>query len=107
MRKGALRSFDARQEFLDNLAAEMGVSAPTLVPSSVTWVGIDALRPHEEVNTTRATELLEYYRSAASILAIVVDKESKVVIDGHHRLHALKALGHTKAPCVLVDCELG
>ena len=48
MREGALRSFDARREFLDNLAAELGVPKPSSkadsisgtalpLPAHVTW----------------------------------------------------------------------
>ena len=105
MKKGALRSFDARKEFLDNLAQEMGVIAPSCPEGRVTWLSTDSLLPHEEVDSSRAAELLEYYRDAVSIPAIVVEKENRIVIDGHHRLHALRALGRKTVPCILVDCE--
>merc|ERR1711924_406358 len=37
--------------------------------------------------------------------AIVVDAATWMVVDGHHRLSALKALGRTKVPCLLINYD--
>jgi hypothetical protein len=38
--------------------------------------------------------------------SIAVDENSNVVLDGHHRLRALKELGYTKIPVKFVDYNL-
>ena len=36
-------------------------------------------------------------------MPIAVDKKTYVILDGHHRLQALKRLGYTKIPVILID----
>lgn len=125
IREGALRSFDARREFLDDLAATLGVQDPAkqlpshsfaaapapahidLGPATVAglnmrfeWIEADDLIPHEKTEAKKVAEILDKLSGADATLPAIVVDESKVVIDGHHRLEAMKSLGHTHVPCI-------
>jgi uncharacterized protein (DUF1015 family) len=67
-------------------------------------VEIEKLKEHEEIKPEYLEELKNQIRSDGVLkMAIAVDKDTYVVLDGHHRLHALKKLGCTKIPVTLVD----
>lgn len=73
------------------------MSQPELVP--IGW-----LRAHEHYVEARVMELVERFRRTGVIdYAIVADAETGTVIDGHHRLEALRRLDAERAPVVLVD----
>jgi len=64
------------------------------------------LAPHERVIPGRVEALLHAITAAGRVYKpIIVDEETLTVIDGHHRLHALKLMGARKAPVLLVDYE--
>jgi ParB-like chromosome segregation protein Spo0J len=74
-----------------------GVRRLSLVP--VAW-----LKPHEQFVEERVREVLENFRKAGAIdFAIVADARTGTVIDGHHRLEALRRLHAVLAPAFLVD----
>ena len=62
-----------------------------------------SLRGHEEVIPdnleTRTSKLLRkgFYK------AIIVDRESMVILDGHHKWTAAKSLGLARVPVIMVD----
>ena len=67
-------------------------------------VEIDKLKEHEEVNREHSERLKNEILSEGVLKkSIAVDRNTNVVLDGHHRLRALKELGYTKIPAVLVD----
>jgi len=67
-------------------------------------VELNKLRQHEEVDPAHLKELKEEIRSDAVLkFAIVVDKNTNVILDGEHRFNALKELGCKKIPVVYVD----
>lgn len=69
-------------------------------------VRIGDLREHEEVVAARVTELFEKIRSDGYMyVPLVADARTLVVIDGHHRLSALKRMGAKRVPVHLVDYE--
>lgn len=77
--------------------AGTGVRRMSLVP--ITW-----LKPHEEFVDARVREVLENFRRQGSVdFAIVADAKTGTVIDGHHRLEALKRLHAALVPTFLVD----
>jgi len=50
--------------------------------------------------------VLEAIRAAGAVYKpIIVDAETLTVVDGHHRLAALKLIGARRAPVLLVDYE--
>lgn len=72
----------------------------------ITILDINSLYLHEEIipnvvnQLTRTIELDGYLKHP-----VIADKESRVVLDGMHRVAALKALGHKRIPVCLVDYE--
>jgi len=72
--------------------------------STLTLVPIQELLPHEEVNEIHLTELIFILKNDPFLNdPIIADEKSFVVLDGMHRLEALKKLGLKLAPCLLVD----
>ncbi|MEA3200891.1 MAG: L-serine kinase [Thermoplasmata archaeon] len=62
------------------------------------------LKAHEEYVEARVVELVERFRRTGLVdYAVVADRETGTVIDGHHRLEALRRLGAHLVPAVLVD----
>jgi len=60
-------------------------------------IDILRLRDHEEIDPFRFKELMkEMIEDGFQRDPIIVDKESGVVLDGHHRRNILKTLGYSK-----------
>lgn len=69
-------------------------------------IAIEKLKEHEEIRPDYLEELKNQIKSDGILkMAIAVDKDTRVILDGHHRLHALKELGYTKIPVILVDYQ--
>jgi len=69
---------------------------------------ISVLKPHERTDDSRLKNLSEEILSDGILKKpIVVDEKTNTIIDGHHRVEALKLLGCTKIPVCYVDymCE--
>jgi len=78
-------------------SAGPGVRRMSLVP--IAW-----LKAHEEFVDARVREVLENFRRQGAVdFAIVADAKTGTVIDGHHRLEALKRLHAALVPAHLVD----
>lgn len=70
----------------------------------VVLVPIDSLRSHEEVIEKHVNELIKAIASAKKLYyPVLVDEETMIVLDGHHRVEALKRLGAKFIPAILVD----
>jgi hypothetical protein len=64
------------------------------------------LAPHERVVPERVEAVLQAILAAKALYKpVIVDEATLTVIDGHHRLHALKLLGARRVPVLLVDYE--
>ena len=73
-------------------------------PLNVRLVELDKLKQHEEVDQTHLEELKKEIKSDGILkIAIAVDMNTNIVLDGEHRLNALKKLGCKKVPVVFVD----
>jgi len=67
-------------------------------------VDITQLREHESVDLSYLGKLKEeIIKDGFLRKAISVDVNSMVVLDGHHRLNALRELGCNKIPVIFVD----
>ena len=67
-------------------------------------VPIRDLKTHETAEDDRVRRVLRQMQSTGVVkMAIIVDSRSLVVLDGVHRLTALRMLGATRAPAWLVD----
>jgi ParB-like chromosome segregation protein Spo0J len=65
---------------------------------------LELLREHEETEPARLQEIVRELRELGRPLEpIVVDASSYVILDGHHRFRACRALGWRTIPCYLVD----
>lgn len=73
---------------------------------TVATVPLSWLKAHEQYVEARVVELLERFRRTGCVdYAVVVDRATGTVIDGHHRLEALRRLGAASVPVVLVDYD--
>jgi len=62
------------------------------------------LRPHERVDANLLLKLSELIQADGALeKPIAVAEGYYVILDGHHRYHALLALGCTKVPVYLID----
>ncbi|HET6405972.1 MAG TPA: transcriptional regulator [Candidatus Thermoplasmatota archaeon] len=62
------------------------------------------LKAHEQYVASRVEQLQHHFLHRDAIdYAIVADERTGTVIDGHHRLEALRRIGTTWAPAFLVD----
>jgi len=67
-------------------------------------VPIDALRAHEEIDEKDLPGLVEEIRSRGELhYPIWVARGSHVILNGHHRVAALRRLGAVRAPAWLID----
>lgn len=65
---------------------------------------IEVLKPHEDVDPHRLSSLTrEIGLDGVLKRPIVADRRTNVVLDGHHRLQALKLLGCRLIPVIYVD----
>lgn len=70
----------------------------------VVLLDIDSLLSHEMTEESRLSSLKEeILRDGFLRRPILVDEKTRVIIDGHHRLKALKELGCRYIPAVLID----
>lgn len=73
---------------------------------TATTVPLPWLKAHEQYVEARVVELLERFRRTGCVdYAVVVDRATGTVIDGHHRLEALRRLGAARVPVHLVDYQ--
>ena len=72
----------------------------------ITFLKIEELKEHEEIRPTYLEELKNEILSDGILkMPIAVDKTTYIILDGHHRLHALKRIGCRKIPVILVDYQ--
>lgn len=70
----------------------------------ITIIDLKKLKGHEEINSENLNILKNKIKSDGILkMPIVIDKKTYVVLDGHHRLEALKELGYKRIPVKLVD----
>ena len=69
-------------------------------------IPIESLRPHEQIVDDHVEELLEDIRRRGILIKpILVDEKTLTILDGHHRVEALRRLGAKYVPAVLVDYD--
>ncbi|WP_439506878.1 ParB N-terminal domain-containing protein [Sediminibacterium sp.] len=76
------------------------------VVTSIGEVNIDALKCHEEVVEDRLNSFVNYLQTLEGdilISSIIVCSKSMMIIDGHHRYHALKQFGIKKIPVTFIN----
>ncbi len=72
----------------------------------VTFFEIEALKEHEEIRPDYLEALKnEILGDGMLKMPICIDKKTCIILDGHHRLQALKKIGCKKIPVVMVDYQ--
>ena len=70
-------------------------------------IEIRKLNPHEQIIAENLKKLLTSLKVEKRLKEpIIVDEETKVILDGHHRAKAFSLLGLKEIPCKLVDYSL-
>jgi len=71
-------------------------------------IAIGLLKPHEEICLLRLKSLrVGDQKSGCVKNPIIADKNTLVILDGHHRWNSLLSLGAAFCPCCLVDYQSG
>jgi len=71
-------------------------------------IDIEKLRPHEEICEIHLNDLLADIKKDGFLAdPIIADKDTLVILDGHHRYNTLKRLGARFCPVCLVDYKDG
>src|SRR4030066_1431881 len=70
------------------------------------FLNLEELREHEEIRPDYLEALKnEILCDGILKMPIAVDKNTFIILDGHHRLHALRKMGSKKIPVILVDYQ--
>ncbi|MHA1828850.1 MAG: ParB N-terminal domain-containing protein [Candidatus Heimdallarchaeaceae archaeon] len=71
---------------------------------ALTIISLDKLKEHEEIEHEYLEKLKNQIQKDGVLKRpIVVDRNSKIILDGHFRYNTLKKLGYTKIPAYFVD----
>jgi hypothetical protein len=72
----------------------------------IVFLEMEELKEHEEIRPEYLEALKNEIVSDGILkMPIAVDRNTYIILDGHHRLHALKKIGCKKIPVVLVDYQ--
>ncbi len=86
--------------------AKAAQTCPLEGREDIIFVEINHLKEHEEVRPPYLEELKNQILCDGILkMPIAVDKETYVILDGHHRLRVLKGIGCTRIPVLLVDYQ--
>ena len=87
-------------------ASNHSIEITLSVPDHVCMVDLVALKEHEEIRPEYLEELKNEILSDGILkMPIAVDKATYIILDGHHRLHALKKIGCRRIPVILFDYQ--
>ena len=69
---------------------------------SIEWAKITELIPHEDILLSLVNQNIENIKKKRKVIPIIVDEETNVILDGHHRYYSLLFLGISKIPVFYV-----
>jgi hypothetical protein len=76
------------------------------VADEIFLIDLGELKEHEQIRPEYLEELKNEILSDGILkMPIAVDKETYIILDGHHRLHALRRIGCKRIPCLLFDYQ--
>jgi hypothetical protein len=74
--------------------------------NEIVFIEIEDLKEHEEIRPDYLEELKnEILFDGILKMPIAVNKTTNIILDGHHRLHALKKIGCKRIPVILFDYQ--
>lgn len=72
---------------------------------AVEFIDLKLLKPHEKTDQFLYKSLFKDIKRNQFVKPIIVDLNSHVILDGHHRTQILKDLGYSVIPVFLVDYQ--
>ena len=76
------------------------------ITNNICLIDLEKLKEHEEIRPDYLEELKNEILSDGILkMPIAVDKKTYIILDGHHRLHALKKIGCKRIPVILFDYQ--
>jgi hypothetical protein len=76
------------------------------ITDNICLIDLEALKEHEQIRPDYLEELKNEIVSDGILkMPIAVDKTTYIILDGHHRLHALRRMGCKRIPCILFDYQ--
>ncbi len=73
----------------------------------ISFPNLKTLKEHEEINEIHLKKLIKKIISDGVLKRpIVVDKKTKIILDGAHRFNAFKIIGCKKIPVIFVNYDL-
>jgi hypothetical protein len=86
------------------LNRSLKINLPT--PDNIYLIDLEELKEHEEIRPDYLEELKNEILSDGILkMPIAVDEKTYIILDGHHRLHALKKIGCKRIPVILFDYQ--
>ncbi|BDC19048.1 ParB N-terminal domain-containing protein [Acidianus sp. HS-5] len=67
------------------------------------FIRINQITTHEDIDISNLAKVIKCIRKTKEINPIILDEETFMVIDGHHRFYAMKMLGFSKIPAYLIN----
>ena len=87
-----------------NKAGRLMKGTSTETAMEITLVDMAWLKPHEEIQPERVTELQAQFEASGHVdLPLLVDRVTGTILDGHHRFSVGQALGLARMPALLFD----
>ncbi len=85
-------------------SSSQSIEITLTLPEHVCFVDLGALKEHEEIRPEYLEQLKDEILSDGILkMPIAVDKSTYIILDGHHRLHALRKIGCKRIPVILFD----
>ena len=76
------------------------------ITDDICMIDLESLKEHEEIRPDYLEELKNEILSDGILkMPIAVDRKTYIILDGHHRLHALKKIGCKRIPVILFDYQ--
>jgi len=95
---------EKKKESAQSIPSRKSTHSSQKFPEKICFIDLEALKEHEEIRPEYLEELKNEILSDGILkMPIAVDRTTYIILDGHHRLHALKKIGCKKIPAILVD----
>ncbi|MEP3299090.1 MAG: ParB N-terminal domain-containing protein [Pseudoruegeria sp.] len=80
---------------------------PKAVCPEIELYDVSKIRPHEEIDLNYAIELAKKIATSwVFTTPVIVDRKHGILLDGHHRLHAMRnILKAARIPAVVIDYD--